>query len=131
MEVTGQLRKQDSRYEFHFEEIGLVVRGEHPEWVLEAAAEIICDTERLRFEGRIDELTVLTECGEADEIDIDDLRYCADERFEKVPQCTVSLGSIDYHWVSKEGRNGLATRRPPVERIHRISLTRPDTSSGT
>ncbi|MEL6575828.1 MAG: hypothetical protein AAFU72_02000 [Pseudomonadota bacterium] len=127
MEETGRLTKDGERYEFSFGGLGLVVRGAHPEWVLEAAAEIIADTEKLRSEGRIDELSMLTEMGEADEIDIDDARFAAEERFEKVPQCLVSIGSTDYRWVAPEGRAEVLDRKPPVERIHEMSLTRNNT----
>ncbi|MEM6942185.1 MAG: hypothetical protein AAF416_17420 [Pseudomonadota bacterium] len=128
MEETGRLMTDGERYEFSFEKLGLVIRGAHPEWVLEAAAEIIADTEKLRTEGRIDELTALSEIGEADEFDIDDVRFEAEERFEKVPQCLVSIGSVDYRWISVVGRpEDSEERRPPVTRVHEMSLTRNNT----
>lgn len=123
MDQRGHLSRNGDRYEFHFEEIGLTVRGTHPEWVLEAAAEVISDTERARAEGRIEELETLSSLGEADELDLDDARYEATERFEQLPQCTVSLGSMDYRWhACVDGPSG--RRRRSVQRVHQVSLMR-------
>ncbi|MEO0820310.1 MAG: hypothetical protein AAF074_07780 [Pseudomonadota bacterium] len=127
MEESGRLRKLGERYEFEFAELNLIVRGTHPEWVLEAAAEIIGDTEKLRCEGKIEQLSMLSEMGEADELDVDDAQFEAEQRFENVPQCLVSLGSTDYRWVSSVARKDDPPRRPPVERVHQMSLTRNDT----
>ncbi|MEM6548600.1 MAG: hypothetical protein AAF713_12760 [Pseudomonadota bacterium] len=124
MEETGQLRKLGERYEFHFSELGLVVRGSHPEWVLEAAAEIITDVEQVQAEGHLEELKMLTEMGEANEMDLDDAKFTLTQRFETVPQCIISMGATDYHWVSKPGRSDMIQSKPPVTRLHDMSLTR-------
>ncbi|MEM6487444.1 MAG: hypothetical protein AAF677_04110 [Pseudomonadota bacterium] len=119
MEQAGTLQRRGGRYEFSFEELKLTVRGAHPEWVLTAAAEIIADTEKLRLQGKLDELSMLVEMGEADEMDVDDANYAVEGRFQALPQCSVVLGDTDYRWVSRQGRDPNQKRVPPVERVHR------------
>lgn len=126
MDDIGFLRKSDERYEFCFPELSLVVRGNYVEWVLEAAAEIISRAEKLRSDGRIDELETLAEFGEADEIEIDSAKFDSNARFEAMPQCVVSMGSMDYHWVSRDGRES-ANDHLGMRRIHDMSRTRNDT----
>ena len=126
MDDIGFLRKSDERYEFQYPELGLVVRGNYIEWVLEAAAEIITRAEKLRTEGKIDELQTLAEFGEADEIEIDSARFDANARFEAMPQCVVSMGSMDYHWMSSDGR-AEGDAHLGMRRIHDMSRTRNDT----
>jgi hypothetical protein len=126
MNDIGFLRKSDERYEFHYPELGLVVRGNFVEWVLEAAAEIITYTEKLRSDGKIDELETLLEFGEADEIEVEAARFEVDERFEVLPQCVVSMGTMDYQWMSKDGGDSEDEQRK-LRRIHNMSLTRNDT----
>ncbi|MEL6264289.1 MAG: hypothetical protein AAFR52_01365 [Pseudomonadota bacterium] len=122
MTQSGLLTKQGERYEFTFDELRLLVRGEYPEWVLAAAAEIIADTEKLRIDAEIDQVTMLASMDEADEMDADDLRFLAENRFEAVPHCTVSLGDIDYRWVASAGRPDGDKRKPPVDRVHKVML---------
>lgn len=98
MESAGYLKACDGRVEIHFEAMGLVVRGDHVEWVLEAAAEVIGQTERLRSEVRIEELEAL---GAASEAEIETARHDARQRFEVIPQCVVSTGTLDYKWTSR------------------------------
>ncbi|MEM9760970.1 MAG: hypothetical protein AAF968_00420 [Pseudomonadota bacterium] len=124
MDVVGQLTREGGRYEFTFTELRLTVRGTHPEWVLAAAAEIIADTEKLRVDGEIEQLEALASMDEADEMDVDDARFSAEERFGIVPQCTVTLGDVDYRWVGQEGRSVQDGRKPPVTRVHQVNLTR-------
>lgn len=126
MSDLGFLRKQGETYEFHYPEHGLIVRGSYAEWVLEAAAEIIAQTEKLGADGHIEELKALAEFGEADEMEIDSAVFDAESRFEKVPQCTVSMGSMDYRWVSPVGRHS-DEGEPVIARIHDMSRTRNDT----
>ncbi|MEL6335899.1 MAG: hypothetical protein AAFQ88_04545 [Pseudomonadota bacterium] len=127
MQDAGRLTKTGERYEFRFEELGLSITGAHPEWVLSAAAEIIQDVERLKVAGRIEELTMLSEMGEADEMDVEDVRFAAEDRFETMPHCLVSMGDTDYRWVAPDGRKGEdVKRKPPVERVHQVSPGRPD-----
>lgn len=126
MTEFGQLRKGENGFEFHYPEHALIVRGPYAEWVLEAAAEIIAQTEKLRTEGHLDELKTLAEFGEADEMELDSASFDAGARFETVPQCTVSMGSMDYRWMSPVGRNGEMTPEQPIKRIHDMSKTRSD-----
>lgn len=121
MEQLGTLRKIAGRYEFVHEELGLIVRGAFVEWVLEAAAEIVAETEKLRLEGKIEELEMLSEFGEAEPIEVDGAKYEGKARFETVPQCLVSMGDLDYRWVSKAGRNDA---NQTMSRVHDMSLTR-------
>jgi len=128
MTDLGFLRKQGVHYEFHYPEHNLVVRGHYIEWVLEAAAEIITQVEKMRAEGHVDELKALAEFGEADGVELDAAVYDVNSRFDVVPQCIVSMGSMDYRWVSPTGRHD----EPPIseqvmQRLHDMSRTRGDT----
>lgn len=123
MEEIGKLSKAAGRYEFTFPELNLVVRGAYAEWVLEAAGEVISQTERLRAEGKLEELDTLKEFGEVTEIELDSARFETQSRFEAVPQCLVSLGENDYRWVAQPGRDG---KENPIQRVHDMSLTRND-----
>ncbi len=126
MNELGSLRKQGDTYEFHYPAHGLIVRGNFAEWVLEAAAEIIAQTEKLTTDGQIEELKALAEFGEADEMEIDSAVYDAGARFEAVPQCTVSMGPMDYRWISPVGRRNGDDAEPVIARIHDMSRTRND-----
>ncbi len=125
MNDIGFLRKSDERYEFYYPELGLIIRGSYAEWVLEAAGEIIARAEKMRAEGQIDELATLAEFGEAAEIEVESARFDANARFEAIPQCVVSMGTIDYHWVSPDGR-GAGEDHMGLRRIHDTSRTRND-----
>jgi hypothetical protein len=127
MTDLGFLRQGETGFEFHYPEHGLVVRGPFAEWVLEAAAEIVAQTEKMRSDGHIDDLKTLAEFGEADEMDVDSAAYDANARFETVPQCTVSMGSMDYKWMSAVGRANEGETEQPIKRIHDMSKTRNDT----
>jgi len=127
MEDIGFLREQDGRFEFHYEALGLVIRGTFAEWVLEAAAEVIGQTEKLQTEGRIDELATLCEFGEASELEVDSIKYDAKARFEVIPQCVVTMGTMDYKWISAVGRTEEPLSDQPIKRIHDMSLTRNNT----
>ena len=129
MDNIGYLRDVDGRVEFHYEKLGLVIRGNYTEWVLEAAAEIIAQTEKMEAEGRISELETLSEFGEANEIEVDSAKHEANNRFELMPQCTVSMGALDYRWVAGQGREatGEDFGGNPMRRIHDMSMTRNDT----
>lgn len=129
MEEIGHLRKQDNRYEFHYPAMNLIVRGPFAEWVLEAAAEIIQNTLRLQAEGEIEGLKTLIEFQEAEEISLDAAQYNATAQFETVPQCTVSLGEMDYKWMSSIGRtmDGSDFNGSPIKRLHNMAMTRNDT----
>lgn len=124
MSDLGTLKKQGSSYEFHFPEHALVVRGAYVEWVLQAAAELIQQTEKLRAEGQLEELKTLEEMGEADAIEVESAEFDTNERFEVIPQCLVTMGALDYRWVAPEGRD--AADSFPVKRVHDMSKTRHD-----
>jgi hypothetical protein len=127
MNDIGFLRKNGPSFEFHYPEHALIVRGSYIEWVLEAAAEIISQTEKLKADGHLEELKALAEFGEADEVEIDSALYDANARFEVVPQCLVSMGSMDYRWISAVGRRTDPEPEQPMQRIHDMSRTRHDT----
>ena len=128
MENIGHFRKLEDRYEFQYPPLNMTVRGAHAEWVLEAAAEILRETERMRVDSHIDELKTLAEFGEADEIEIDSAQFDATARFEVVPQCVVSMGTMDYKWTSPDGRaqDNAGLGDGLLKRIHDMSLTRSD-----
>ncbi len=129
MQEIGHLRKTESRYEFHYSELNLVIRGPYAEWVLEAAAEIIQSTHKLQTEGEIEGLKTLIEFDEAEAIALDAAEYVAQERFETVPQCTVSMGDMDYKWMSAVGRGleGSDFDGQYIKRLHNMAMTRNDT----
>lgn len=129
MEEIGHLRKYENRYEFHYPDLKLVIRGPYAEWVLEAAAEIIQNTHKMQAEGEIEGLKTLIEFEEADAVELDAAEYNANARFETVPQCTVSMGEMDYKWMSVAGREmaGSDFNGYPIKRLHNMALTRHDT----
>jgi hypothetical protein len=128
MNEIGQLLEADGRYEFRHSALGLIVRGDHPEWVLQAAGEVIANTAKLEAESLIDELSTLLEFEEAEAIEVDAVKYAVQERFEIVPQCLVTVGKMDYKWASPEGREQLAAEYSghTVRRVHDMSLTHTD-----
>lgn len=130
MDDIGRLRKANGRYEFSFDELNLVVRGAHAEWVLEAATEIITKAHLANMEGQISEIEALMEMGEAEEIELDILKDEQKSRFERMPQCVVSMGDMDYRWVAPDGRKndeGQPDSRQSMERLIDQSATRSDT----
>ena len=126
MEIIGYLKESGDRFEFHYDKLGLVIRGNYPEWVLAAASEIIQDTARLESQSHVEELSALVEFGEATELDIDahlvDMKF----RFEVLPQCVVSMGAMDYRWASEEARKKVSAEFDghALRRLHDMSLTR-------
>ncbi|MEM9046941.1 MAG: hypothetical protein AAGC81_19860 [Pseudomonadota bacterium] len=130
MDEIGRLKKANGRYEFSFDELDLVVRGAQAEWVLEAATEIIMQANFADMEGQISELETLMEMGEADEIDLDILKDQHQSRFERMPQCVVSMGDMDYRWIAPEGRDkseDSPESRQSMERLIDQSATRNNT----
>lgn len=129
MEHVGYLKEVAGRFEFRHEASDLVVRGDFAEWVLAAAAEIMSSAAKVEVESKLDELTTLSEFGEASPIEVDSARYAMKARFEVMPQCTVTMGRHDYRWVAPEARERLAGEfdHGPVKRIHDMALTRNDT----
>ena len=128
MEQIGYLRERDGRYEFQYDPLNLTIRGHYAEWVLEAAAEVIAETEKLQSDGQIDELMTLCEFGEANEMELDSAKFDAKARFEIVPQCIVTMGTLDYKWKSRPGREAPESgSHQTIERLQDMSLTRNDT----
>lgn len=125
MKEIGQLTESDGRYEFRIPEMSLVVRGDHPEWVIMAVGEVIANTAKMEQEGRIDELQMLVEFEEATEIEVDSEKFAMQQRFEVIPQCVVTMGRLDYRWVAEPGRSAAPNDfdGQPVRRIHDMSLT--------
>ena len=128
MEIIGKLTEENGRLEFRCERSGLVVRGDYPEWVLAAAAEMLAAVAEKEIEGRIEELSALVEFGEATETAVDGAKWEHKSRFEIVPQCTVTMGSTEYRWVAPDAE---AVRigefdGHPVKRVHNMALTRTD-----
>ncbi|MXQ07950.1 hypothetical protein GQ651_08835 [Alphaproteobacteria bacterium GH1-50] len=125
MDEIGQLKEVDGRFEFRHDGLGLVVRGDHPEWVLMAAAEVISSTARIEGEAELESLTALAEFEEVSGIEVDSAKFALKQRFETIPQCIVSLGKIDYKWATAEGREKLTEEYDGhmVRRIHDMSLT--------
>jgi hypothetical protein len=128
MKNIGQLIENEGRYEFRMTEMSLIVRGDHPEWVMEAASEIVATTAKNECESKVDELETLLEFEEATETDVSAAKFAMKERFEIVPQCVVSLGRVDYKWAAADGRvqrqDEFGDR--PYKRIADMSLTRND-----
>lgn len=125
MKEIGQLIECDGRYEFRAPEHSLIVRGDHPEWVMQAASEVIANTAKLASEGEIDELETLVEFDEVSEIEVESAKYAMKERFEIIPQCIVTMGRLDYKWVAQQGRDKLGEEygHDLYKRIHDMSLT--------
>lgn len=128
MNQIGQLSEADGQFEYRDQSRGLIIRGEHPEWVLQAAAEVIGNTARLEAESVVEELSAMLEFEAVEAIEVDSAKYALKERFELIPQCIVSLGKMDYKWAAAEGR----AQKPeefgsqPLKRLHDMSLTRSD-----
>ena len=129
MNEIGQLSESDGQYEYRDPTRSLIVRGDHPEWVLQAAAEVIGNTAKLEAESVVEELTAMVEFEAAQEIEVDSAKYALKERFELVPQCIVSLGKMDYKWAAAEGRQQKPEEfgTQPIKRVHDMSMTRSDT----
>lgn len=126
MSEIGRLIQADGQYEFRDPSRNLIVRGGHPEWVLQAAAEVIANTAKLEAESQVEELTALLEFEAAEQIDVDSAKFTLKERFEMVPQCIVSLGTMDYKWAAAEGRAQKPEEfgQQPIKRVHDMSMTR-------
>lgn len=125
MKEIGQLLESDGRFEFRAPEHSLIVRGDHPEWVMQAASEVLANTARMQSEGELEELAMLVEFEEATEVEVDAAKYAMKERFEIIPQCIVSVGRLDYKWVASEGREKNAKEFGDniFRRINDMSLT--------
>jgi len=126
MNQIGKLMEAYGMFEVRDPSRSLIVRGEHPEWVLMAAAERIGNTSRLEAESQIEEMQAMLEFDAAEQIEIDAAKYSLKERFEIVPQCIVTMGKIDYKWAAPEGRAQMVPEfgSQPVKRVHDMSLTR-------
>lgn len=123
-DVYASVRFVNGRYEFACPSLDLIVRGAQPEWVLEAGADMIAQSEKLRVQGLIDELSVLRDLGDATDVEVDIAGFEFNARFEAVPQCVVSLGVHDFRWVSPVGRRD---GERGLQRLFDQSLTRNET----
>ncbi len=128
MNEIGQLREVDGQFEYRDQSRNLIVRGEHPEWVLHAAAEVISNTAEMEAQSLVEEMTAMLEFDAAEEIELDSAKFAMKQRFEMVPQCIVSLGTIDYKWAAKEGRQQKPDEfgERALKRVHDMSLTKTD-----
>lgn len=128
MNEIGQLLEADGQFEYRDPRKNLIVRGEHPEWVLMAAAEVIANTSKLEAESLVDELETMVQFEAAEQVEVDAAKYALRERFEIIPQCVVTMGRIDYRWAAPEGRQKKAEEfgTQTVRRLHDMSLTRSD-----
>jgi hypothetical protein len=126
MTEIGRLCEADGQYEFRDPSRNLIVRGGHPEWVLLAAAEVIGNTARHEAESLVDELSAMLEFDAAQPIEIDSAKFSLKERFDLVPQCIVSLGTMDYKWAAAEGREQKPQEfgKHPLRRVHDMALMR-------
>lgn len=129
MKEIGQLVEDDGRYELRVPELSLVVRGDYPEWVMQAASEVLANVMKAESESLLEEKSTLLEFGEATETDVDSAKFTIKQRFEIVPQCIVTMGRLDYKWAAREGREKLDEEFDgrSVTRIHDMSLTMNDT----
>jgi hypothetical protein len=125
MKQIGQLIETDGRFEFRIDDKGLIVRGDHPEWVMQAASEVLTQTERLEAESKVDELASLVEFEVAEEIEVESAKFALKQRFATIPQCIVTMGKLDYKWAAPEGRDVMKNEYDghPYRRIHDMSLT--------
>lgn len=125
MTQIGSLHEADGRYEFRMDQKNLIVRGDHPEWVIQAASEILASTEKLEAESKVDELQTLVEFEAATDIEVDSAKYALKSRFETIPQCVVTMGQLDYAWAAPKGREmeGKGYDGQPIKRVHDMSLT--------
>ncbi len=126
MKEIGRLSESDGQYEFREPSRSLIVRGEHPEWVLLAAAEVIANTAKLEAESVIEELNAMVEFEAVAEIEVDSAKYALKERFDLIPQCIVTVGKMDYKWAAPEGRAKKQEEfgDQALKRVHDMSLTR-------
>jgi hypothetical protein len=124
-EHIAYLVRVDKRLELVYPEFGLRLRAPYPEWLFEAASEIIRRIEGAKTQGAIDEAEMLAEfeAEESNPVSLDILKYESGARFETVPQCMVTLGESDYRWVAREARK--PDSNSIGERLHDTMLTRP------
>ncbi len=129
METIGKLVEDSGRVEFRCQRTGLTVRGDHPEWVLSAAAEILGEMAKREMDGAVEEAETLVEFGECSEVELDSVRWKHKARFEIVPQCIVMIGGMEYRWVSPDAEEVRASEfgGHAIKRVHDMSLTRNDT----
>jgi len=94
--------------------------------VLLAAAEVISNTARLEAESLVEELSAMLEFEAAEPIEVDSAKFALKERFELIPQCIVSLGTMDYKWAASEGRAQKPEEfgKQALKRAHDMSMTR-------
>ncbi|MEM9249182.1 MAG: hypothetical protein AAGB05_10855 [Pseudomonadota bacterium] len=128
METIGKLVEESGRYEYRCDRTGMIVRGDHPEWVLTAAAELLTEMAKREMDSAVEEAETLVEFGECTEIELDNARWKHKARFEIIPQCMVIVGGMEYRWVSPEATELRDSEfdGQPMKRLHDMSLTRSD-----
>ena len=128
MKPIGTLLEADGRFEFRMDEKNLIVRGDHPEWVIQAASEILANTEKLEAQSKVEELSTLVEFEAATEIEVDSAKFALKQRFATIPQCIVTMGKLDYKWAAPEGRKAMSEEYDghTVRRVHDMSMTYDD-----
>ena len=92
--------QDDGQYEFRDPSRGLIIRGTHPEWVLQAAAEVIGTFSRLAAESLVDELAALHSLGSVRSAELAAARAEKRRRFDIRPRCSVVHGAVEYFWTS-------------------------------
>jgi len=92
----------DGLFEFRDASRGLIIRGTHPEWVLQAAAEVIGNFSRLAAESLVEELTALQSLGVATSADLAAAKADRRRRFDVRPRCSVTLGPVEYFWTTAD-----------------------------
>lgn len=100
---TGRIGHVEGQYEYRDPSRGLVVRGPHPEWVLQAAAEVIGNLARLESDGLLAELTAMRALGAVDQAEMTAAHAEHRQRFGLSPRCHVALGPVHYFWSSPDG----------------------------
>jgi hypothetical protein len=102
----------DGQFEFRDASRGLIIRGTHPEWVLQAAAEVIGSFSRLAAESLVDELTALQSLGAATAADLAAAKAERRRRFDVKPRCSVTLGTAEYFWTTSDAPSPASAPKP-------------------
>ena len=89
----------EGRFEFRDTSRSLTVRGAHPEWVLQAAAEVISSFSRIEAECLVQELVAMHALGAVGQTELTQARIDFRQRFASLPSCFIRVGSVDYFWT--------------------------------
>ena len=102
---TGYLVHDSGQYVYRIPSRNLVIRGAHPEWVLMAAAEVLCRIARAEADCELAELAAARGETASGLVAGQAAEALLTERFDLLPQCIVSLGPVYYKWTDLEGRS--------------------------